>query len=56
MNAGSWAPLRPPALAAKVGPGRYPFVSVRAGPDGRLEEVELRLWNAGGEHEDSFPG
>lgn len=56
VNTGSWAPLRPPALARLVGPGRYPFVRVRAGPGGRLEGVELRVWDTGAEREDAFPG
>jgi len=56
VNAGAWAPLRPAALARRIGPGRRPFVRVRAPESGGTASVELRLWNAAAAREEPFPG
>jgi len=53
-NAGSWAGLRPAALDARIGVGRYPFlrISVADRPD---PIIELELWNAARERVEPFP-
>src|SRR5204863_8354777 len=53
-NAGSWATLRPASLSARVGPDRYPFLTISALERG-APATELNLWNAALTRVEPFP-
>jgi UDP-2,3-diacylglucosamine pyrophosphatase LpxH len=53
-NAGSWAPLRPASLRARVGPHRYPFLKMSVFEQG-APAIELNLWNAALTRVEPFP-
>lgn len=53
-NAGSWAGLRPAALDARIGLGRYPFLRIPAA-DRSDPTIELKLWDATHERAEPFP-